>query len=221
MKPQFKRRYYFPRKLLTWKDLTSLINLRPLMTAERIRGTVGGLTWNNHPWALDPNCYPPTLLKDLMDKNLIFFRDMSRCTKKVNAFAERLEREYDQPVDAHLYVDRCIASKHPFGIHFDWCDNVIVQCEGITNFKVWDEMQGLSREIWGEGTRGQLTIDKCPPLGKKPLLDVDMRPGDVIWIPKNHPHLATSKTIRLSVSFPLSMPPEGGKMFQERKWIEL
>ena len=72
MKPQFKRRYYFPRKLLTWKDLTSLINLRPLMTSKRVRiKIVDSFGWNNHPWALDPNCFPPTLLKDLIDKNLV------------------------------------------------------------------------------------------------------------------------------------------------------
>ena len=217
MEPKFKRRYYFPRKLLTWKDLSYLINLRPLMTAERTRfDTEEKYRWINHPWALDENCFPPVLLKDMLDNLLIYFVDMSRCTKKVNAFAERLEKKYDTPVDAHVYVDRCLNDTHPFGIHFDWNHNVIVQCEGITNFKVWEKMEGLSRESWGERGRGQLSM-----LGKKPLLDVDMKPGDVIWIPKYHPHLATSKTIRLSVSFPLAVPTEDGTVFQQREWVEL
>ena len=137
MEPKFKRRYYFPRKLLTWKDLSYLINLRPLMTAERTRfDTEEKYRWINHPWALDENCFPPVLLKDMLDNLLIYFVDMSRCTKKVNAFAERLEKKYDTPVDAHVYVDRCLNDTHPFGIHFDWNHNGGVfslnTCDGFT-----------------------------------------------------------------------------------------
>ena len=43
-----------------------------------------------------------------------------------------------------------------------------------------------------------------------------MRPGDAIWIPKYYPHLATSKTQRMSVSFPLKYG-----LKQPREWIEL
>ena len=51
-----------------------------------------------------------------------------------------------------------------------------------------------------------------------PILDVDMKPGDAIWIPEYYPHLATSKTRRLSVSFPLSM---NSMQFEDRDWVKL
>ena len=41
-------------------------------------------------------------------------------------------------------------------------------------------------------------------MDSSPILDVDMKPGDAIWIPRYYPHLATSKTKRLSVSFPIT-----------------
>ena len=53
-----------------------------------------------------------------------------------------------------------------------------------------------------------------------PILDVDMSPGDAIWIPKDYPHLATSKTSRLSVSFPQAWEVDRER-FEERKWIKL
>ena len=81
---------------------------------------------------------------------------------------------------------------HPFGIHSDDNDNIIVQCEGVTNFKVWSKSDEL-------------------------LLDVDMESGDAIWIPMYYPHLATSKTKRLSVSFPINTE----QPHEDRKWVKI
>ena len=66
----------------------------------------------------------------------------------------------------------------------------------------------------GEGVANvNLTINDPP------LIDVDMKPGDVIWIPKYYPHLASSKTPRMSVSFPAYH--KLNKSYEERDWIKL
>ena len=56
-------------------------------------------------------------------------------------------------------------------------------------------------------------------LDKPPTLDITLLPGDAVWIPKYHPHLATSEDDRLSVSF----PSRGSKddVFQDREWVKL
>ena len=54
-------------------------------------------------------------------------------------------------------------------------------------------------------------------MDSSPILDVDMKPGDAIWIPEFYPHLATSKTSRLSVSFPLG----SAIGFEDRTWVKL
>ena len=54
-----------------------------------------------------------------------------------------------------------------------------------------------------------------------PLLDVIMKPGDTIWIPKHYPHLATSLSPRLSVSFPLSSTMDTSQVREDRNWITL
>ena len=138
-----------------------------------------------------------------MERYVCSFVDMSRSTKKINDFAKKLEEEYNLSADAHIYTCRNPKLGHPFGIHYDYADNVIVQCEGRTNFKVWEKVEPDSEE-------SKLTIEDPP------IMDVEMRPGDAIWIPKYYPHLATSRTKRMSVSFPLV---EGEK--QPREWVKL
>ena len=206
MKVHYEANYW--DDLFSWRDLERLINIRPLMTTDRVNilGDEGGLKWSNTGWTKDPNCFPPSLIKDALDKNIIFFSDMTKCTKKVNDFSKMLEKEYRLQTDAHIYVCRNTNIEHYFGAHFDWSDNVIVQCEGETNFKVWDKVKDREQQPY----KMNITED--------PILDVVMKPGDAIWIPRYHPHEAISRSIRLSVSFPMY---NFGHFFEERKWISL
>ena len=112
------------------------------------------------------------------------------------------------PTDAHIYMCKNVNVDHPFGIHFDKSHNVIVQCEGETNFKVWDKVEDENQQPY------QMSISEDP------ILDVDMQPGDAIWIPKSFPHLATSHTPRMSVSFPFIRTHEEEPL-RNREWIQL
>ena len=211
LKPKFEEGYY--SGLFSWEDLSSLINIRPLMTAERVYVYAPEdmkFTWTNDGWALDHNCYPPTLLRELMEKYVCYFCDMSRCTEKINAFAKEVEDTYQQHVDAHIYMCRNMDIEHPFGIHFDISDNIIIQCEGKTNFKVWNEIDN-SLKLYESEKNVNMTMNNDP------ILDVEMKSGDAIWIPKYYPHLATSRTKRLSVSFPFSKTLQ--KKDRDRNWV--
>ena len=215
LNPKFEKRYYqkkfggiFDRKLFTWKELENLINIRPLMTNNRVLHHDGReYEWENSLWSLDVNCYTPSLMSKLVkESGVCTFIDMSRASEKINAFAKQLEIDYNKETDAHIYTCMNIEAEHPFGSHWDLNDNVIVQCEGVTNFKVWEKIP----EGW-DGAKVHLNLIH------KPLLDVEMKPGDAIWIPRYHPHLATSRTSRMSVSFCQSE----GTNYQDREWVKL
>tara|TARA_Y100000768_G_scaffold377422_1_gene350620 strand:+ start:45 stop:662 length:618 start_codon:yes stop_codon:yes gene_type:complete len=205
MQPKFKKGYY--PNLLTWKEFVMLINIRPLMTCDRVvvPNYKKDHKWNNSAWSLDKNCIPPLLVKEIIQNNISYLTDMSRCSRNVNDLAKKLEEEYNGSADAHIYTCLNPSLIHPFGIHYDNNHNIIVQCEGETNFKVWDIIK--DRNI----PRSNMSITD------NPLLDVDMKPGDAIWIPKYYPHLATSNTVRMSVSFPIMCNADR----QPREWIEL
>ena len=211
MEPKFIKQYH--PELFSWKELEYLINIRPLMTQKRSKILFEEETyfkWRSTGWQKDKNCYPPTLIRKLIEENICYFTDMSRCTEKINAFAKNLEDEYEHQTDAHIYMCRNIELEHPFGAHFDTSHNVIVQCEGTTNFKVWNGVDPKSNYT-------KMTPEELPG---EPVLDVEMEPGDAIWIPMYHPHLATSRTKRLSVSFAINKNPlkEG---FEDREWVRI
>ena len=215
MKIDLQKGYY--SNLLSWGEITNLINIRPLMTTRRvIYFSDENYTWRNCPWTHDDDCFPPTLLKEILEKGVCYLTDMSRCTENINSFAAKLEEEYHQPVDAHIYMCvKDIEHPHPFGIHFDKADNVIVQCEGKTNFKVWNKVSDKIANLPKSLIRNMEFPDP-------PVIDVDMENGDAIWVPAGCPHLATSITPRLSVSF--CMPPncpENDYDLQDREWIRL
>ena len=212
---KFKKNY--KSDLLSWNEMANIINTRPLMSDKRVMllGDSERYKWLCSNWTKDPNCFPPSLIKKILDDMMIYFIDMSRATEKINDFAKQMEDDYGKQTDAHIYVCRNLEIKHHFGVHYDFNHNLIVQCEGKTNFKVWDEVKNVDRNLKGIGINTRLEMEV------KPIMDVDMESGDAIWIPKHFPHLATSLTPRLSVSFPLSEYSDTNLIREDRTWITL
>ena len=212
---KFKKNY--KPDLLSWNEMANIINTRPLMNDKRVKllGNNKRYEWLCSKWTKDPNCFPPSLIKKLLENIMIYFVDMSRATEKINDFAKNIEDDYGKQTDAHIYVCRNLEIKHHFGVHYDFNHNLIVQCEGKTNFKVWDEVKNVDRNLKGIGINTRLEMEV------KPIMDVDMESGDAIWIPKHFPHLATSLTPRLSVSFPLSEYSDINLIREDRTWITL
>ena len=212
---KFKKNY--KPDLLSWNEMANIINTRPLMSDKRVMllGDSERYKWLCSNWTKDPNCFPPSLIKKILDDIMIYFVDMSRATEKINDFAKQIEDDYGKQTDAHIYVCRNLEIKHHFGVHYDFNHNLIVQCEGKTNFKVWDEVKNVDRNLKGIGINTRLEMEV------EPIMDVDMESGDAIWIPKHFPHLATSLTPRLSVSFPLSEYSDTNLIREDRTWITL
>ncbi len=200
---------YYPN-LFSWKELSELINIRSMMTTGRVRicGLKEGVPLEKNTWDTG-EYFSPSVIMNLLKDHVGYLRDMSRSTKKINDLSNLIETEYESPTDAHIYICRDPKIIHPFGIHYDTSHNVIVQCEGKTNFKVWNKMNDIEDD---EYACGNLSITEDP------ILNVDMNPGDAVFIPAYYPHLATSFTSRMSVSFPF--PPHKNVNIQNREWVE-
>ena len=145
MKPYFKKNYC--PNLFTWKEFEYLLNIRPLMTNRRVRIlSPVSYKWDNAASSLDKNCYPPSLLQDLLEKYNCYFIDMSRATEKINNFSRDIDNTFKKQCDAHVYMCRNPNLNHPFGVHYDLVPNIIIQCEGQTRFKVWDKEKKTTLE---------------------------------------------------------------------------
>jgi mannose-6-phosphate isomerase-like protein (cupin superfamily) len=185
----------FISNLYSFKELNQLLNLRPFLNSKRfniINSPENGFKWNNQSWLTDVNSFPPSLIKKIIKKYTCFIIDCSRVNKKINDLCKNIEDITKYSTDAHIYFALNKSSKS-FDKHKDTSHNFIVQVEGKTTFKVWQN--------------DELVIDQL------------LTKGDMIYIPKNTYHQAISKEKRLSISF--AMSNELNLENQDREWLNI
>ena len=193
--------------LFSWQELEKVLNLTPFVNDDRFRIISNKqYNWKSSAWQTDVNAYPIELIKEEIKHYNSYIKDASRVNFAVNHLASELEKITGFPVDAHIYFALRVANNQGFGIHTDSSHNFIVQIEGETNFKVWD--------IVGDDENVNIDYIKNPP-----YLDVVLKPGDVIYIPKRHWHEAISLTKRMSISFPIS--PIENSIMPNREWLNI
>ena len=188
----------FNKNLFSWKELNLLLNLRPFLSTKRVSVLdipEGGYNWPNQSWLSDVNTFPPELFDSIIRTKTCLIIDCSRVNQKINNLCQFLEIITKKPTDAHIYFTLNEKSKS-FPPHIDENNNLIVQVEGISNLKIWKNDTKL-----------------------KPDIDIILKKGDAMYIPKNIYHQIISLTKRLSISFPMS---EANLIrFQERHWINV
>ncbi len=193
--------------LFSWNEFADVINNRPLISKSRLNipQSHKEYNWKVPHWSSDNSTVPSTIIREVVENEIIYLNDMSRCTKKLNQLAADIENIFGTPVDAHIYSCRNTEIPHPFGAHFDESHNLIVQCEGVTRFLVWEADRNLKQNH-----------HLNPKALRNLVLNVVMNPGDEIRIPAGYPHLALSETKRLSVSFPIKVTPG---IMEDRTWV--
>lgn len=211
VKPAFCKNAF--DKFFSWKDLENLLNLRPFVNANRCKiidfGEERFHVWKQQTWVSDISSFPPSILESEIKKSHCYLSDASRANKKINAICNELENTFiGGAADAHIYFNVSNNLNGGFGIHWDFSHNLIIQMEGETQFKVWDN------------TVFEDNKSKSPKsLKEKPIIDVVMKTGDALFIPLRVYHQALSKSKRMSISFPISFNNSTEK--QERNWIKV
>jgi mannose-6-phosphate isomerase-like protein (cupin superfamily) len=181
------------QKLFTFKELENLLNLRPFTNNRRFISTISKkiFRWNNNCWATDLNCWPISLIEELIKEGTCYLADSSRANKKINDVANELEKKFDTPVDCHIYFSLHKGSKS-FDKHKDKAHNFIVVCEGEIKFEIFSNKK----------------------ITKK------LKTGDYVYIPAGVYHRAVPLTDkRISCSFAIKIPLGG--MREERKWLRI
>jgi ribosomal protein L16 Arg81 hydroxylase len=184
--------------MFSWTELENLLNLRPFINDSRFiitnRSKEQTYQWPAQSWLSDINTFPPKLLHDIVNEEVCYLRDCTKVNKKINNIADTIEKATGWPVDAHIYFSKKI--KHEgFGRHKDRAHNLIVQSEGKSNFKVWSKH------------------------GESEVINVDLEPGDCIFIPAKVYHKVLPLTPRVSVSLPMWILESAPA--QDRYWISL
>lgn len=99
-------------------------------------------------------------------------------------FANNLALELDQPVQINAYLTP--ASARGLDVHFDYHDVFVVQLEGTKRWQVWSPIERCPEPISGKHAVPRPTPEE---LGE-PVLDLELAAGDVLYLPRGHPHAA-------------------------------
>ena len=86
------------QKLFTFKELETLLNLRPFTNNKRfiyIKSKDRGFRWYNNCWATDNNCWPISLIKKLTKEGTCYLVDCSRANSKINNVAGEGEVKFE------------------------------------------------------------------------------------------------------------------------------
>jgi hypothetical protein len=182
--------------IFSWTELECLLNLRPFVNHKRFHIVNDkNYTWHNPGWSSD-NGYPPSLIQEEIKHYVCYLSDCSKVNKSINDLCKLIEDQTGSEVDAHVYFSFSYQDQDiEKYIHKDKSNNLIIQIDGETSFKVWDK------------ERTNL------------LYDIVMRPGDVLYIPAGYWHGALSLSRRLSISIPVS--PYQVELREDRHWIQL
>jgi ribosomal protein L16 Arg81 hydroxylase len=209
LKPFYKKGCV--NNIFSWKELENLVNLRPFMTTSRFKFVNNkSYNWPKVKWITDMNTYPIEILEEELKHYMGHVQDCSRVNKKINQISYELETIFNSASDAQIFFTTNLKdiSVYGFGIHNDDNNNFIVQVEGVTNIRIWDYPN-------------QTDAIYTDSLNYEPIIDLEMHPGDVVFIPYKHWHCVTPKTKRLSISFSLQYPTDiDTNEWQSRKWID-
>lgn len=193
--------------IFSWAELENILNLRPFVNSSRF-STVGNhpYSWENQAWLSDVNTFPPSLMQKVIQERLCVITDASRISHKVNQICSELESFFvNSAVDSHVYFTCAENLDDSFGIHWDTSHNLIIQIEGQTEFKAWDEWSARNRNVTS--------------LPSEPIINTILNPGDAVFVPKQYYHSAFSKSKRMSISFPINFEQNANS--QDRHWIKI
>ncbi len=100
--------------------------------------------------------------------------------------ANNLALALDQPIQINAYLSP--PGERGLDVHFDYHDVFVVQLAGAKRWRIWKELDRTRHPVKGRHTIDAPSLDE---LGD-PLLDLTLRAGDVLYLPRGYPHMAES-----------------------------
>ena len=179
---------------VTWSDVERIFNCHKLFVEIVRDKNKIDVPYGKYFW------YP----KMVQDKKFIFdsvnsgdtfvINQFCAYNEKINFLLKAIESTFDVVCDAHVYGSLKKESKS-FYPHIDVPPNFICQIEGVTKWRLY---KNRSSDLYSQGDinvnlqEDNLEID----------FEVDLSPGDILYIPARCFHGAFPSEQRLSISIP-------------------
>ena len=141
------------------------------------------------PWR---NVYDPRTMEGMWEDEFSFILHNPFINNKVKTIVKTVEASNYVCADAHVYFGK--KGSQSFPPHSDESWNLIIQCVGITHWKVWD-LKTLESDVFRN-------------LDTEPAMQFYSNPGDALLLPKGQIHQAIPMTDRISLSIPFLPGPK-------------
>lgn len=173
-----------------WDSLLRSGTRKPAFRLVRAGSTVdrSGVTrragMGNHSLTdvIDPN----RVVDRYRNGDTVVLQGLHHTDPRLAELANNLALALDQPIQINAYLSP--PGERGLDVHFDYHDVFIVQLAGAKRWRIWNALERTRNPVKGRHAIAAPTLDE---LGA-PLLDLTLRAGDVLYLPRGYPHLAES-----------------------------
>jgi ribosomal protein L16 Arg81 hydroxylase len=183
-------------EFLSWADVEKCMNYPALYNFEMIGpdNVKIEIPMHKKAWVFSKPVQDKAFMFDHINRGYGFvIMDYGFYSDKTNELLKTFETIYD--VNAAIHVYGGLQGSKSFGIHEDYPANFIIQAEGTTHWKIFNNRIS---HLYRTGTMNGKLRDEDLDLA----LDVVLEPGDGLYIPARMYHQAMPGGKRLSMSVP-------------------
>lgn len=204
-------------ELLTWDDVEKCVNNPALYNFEMIgKDNIKiEIPMHKKAWVFSKPVQDKAFMVDHINKgNGFVIMDYGFYSEKTNELLKVFETIYD--VNAAIHVYGGLDDSKSFWIHEDYPSNFIIQAEGKTRWRVYNNRIS---SMYRTGTMNHKLTHADLDLA----IDVILEPGDALYIPSRAYHIAEPIGKRLSMSIPCwtRLPTDDPREANDRNYYRI
>ncbi len=127
---------------------------------------------------------PNAVIGRYRDGHTVVLQGLHHSDPELAKFANNLALALDHPVQINAYLSP--SSARGLDLHFDYHDVFVLQLQGLKRWRVWKPLDRTVDPVKGSHT---IAAPRLQELGA-PELDVTLRTGDCLYVPRGFPHSA-------------------------------
>ncbi len=170
-----------------WADLLGRGTRQPAFRVVRqgttlpARAVTRSIGMGNHNLgdAVDPN----RVLAEYRAGATVVLQGLHHTDRQMARLATNLALALDHPTQVNAYCSP--PNARGLDLHFDYHDVFVVQLAGAKRWRVWERLERAPTPVRGTN----VPLPTLAELGD-PLIDVQLMPGDCLYLPRGFPHAA-------------------------------
>lgn len=219
----FKNFLENPNLLVSWSDIESCINRPEIFNFELIDKDTNmkiEIPQANKTWVWDKLVQDKGFIFDKVNRGHgLVIMNYASFSEHTNRLMSIFENIFDVNAAIHVYCG--LSGSASFPIHDDYPVNFIVQIEGKTRWKVF---KNRSSSLFKIGSLNDKRHDKkIDEADLEVAIDIELQPGDALYIPSRCFHVAYPIEKRISVSIPcwIKYPNDPQSKSSDRNWYKI